>query len=64
MDCTELLQKLIHKLEEGMTEARQYYRDSVNEPNQDFWRGKWTGYIESYIIAVRILAMVQKEVEE
>jgi len=64
MKCTEPLRKLVHKLEEEMTEARQYYRDSVNEPDWDFWRGKWAGYIESYIIAVGILARVQKEVEE
>jgi len=64
MECIEYLEKLVHKLEEQMTEARQFYRDSVNEPDWDFWRGKWAGYIEAYIIAVEILAEIKKEVKE
>jgi len=64
MECTEYLEKLVHKLEEQMTEARQFYRDSVNEPDWDFWRGKWAGYIDAYIMTVEILAEIKKEVEE
>jgi len=64
MECIEYIEKIVHELEEEMTEARQYYRDSVNAPDWDFWRGKWAGYIESYIIAIGILAKVKKEVED
>jgi len=64
MECTEYIEKIVHALEEEMTEARQYYKDSLNEPDWDFWRGKWAGYIESYIIAIGILAKVKKEVGE
>lgn len=64
MDSRDALEVVLTRIDAEMTRAQEYYRDSVNTEDWQYWKGMWRAYIESYIIAVEVLAEVIKEVEE
>ena len=64
MDSREAIERILVRIDKEMQEAQYYYKDSVNAPNWDFWKGAWRAYTESFIIVVEMLAAVTKEVEE
>ena len=64
MNSRDTLERILARIDKKMREAQYYYKDSVNAPDWDFWKGTWRAYIESYIIVVEMLAAVTKEAEK
>jgi len=58
------VEMILAEINRKMEEAKHYFRDSVNEKDWQFWKGVWRAYIESYIIAVEVLAEVKKELKK
>ena len=60
----DTIERILARIDKKLREAQYYYKDSVNAPDWDFWKGAWRAYTESYIIVVEMLAVVTKEVEK
>ena len=60
----DTIERILARIDKKMREAQYYYKDLVNVPDWDFWKGAWKAYTESYIIVVEMLAGVTKEEEE
>jgi len=64
MELRRPVDVIISRIEGKMKEAQYYYRDSVSEEDWQLWKGAWKAYIESYIIAVEVLAEIIEKEEE
>jgi len=64
MNSRDTIERILARIDKKLREAQYYYKDSVNAPDWDFWKGAWRAYTESYIIVVEMLAVVTKEVEK